>query len=785
MFCKLYRFSSVSVILFFVLLTVMTDAAQGDAKTITVCTSGCAFTKIQPALDAAMPGDTVLVSTGVYREFLRIKKTVILATEGSVTVRAPSENTLPQPVITLDGAKDVRLNGFSITGSALAGVSMNGGSALLENNTLSDNTLGILISKGASVTLSRNKIGDGILVKEKSVLTALHNTIQEGSGDGILIINSSATLRENEISQFEANGVALKANSSMNLIQNTIAANKASGVEVSDASEATLEGNTISQNAYAGIMITAGRAKITGNQLTANEWGVRVGGSAEIRDNRIQQSRWCAIWAEINAQVTGNPNQLRENGAELCGPVPLGLRQSLAVQTSRSQVSVPSDFRTVQEAIDAVAPGGTVVLAAGAFSTPIGIYKNITLRGSPGTILEGNKKIGIVIASGATKVSLQNLTVRNGLVGIRIEAGGSEISITLDQISVSANEQDGLQIRSTVLVSIQKSTFSANSALCSDLAGCAALSVGRRGATDGLVSTSARVHISNSAISQNEGHGVALSDATLSLIEDTNIEQNKRSGLDANGGAQAQLRNVSFTQNDYGIRALEKARLSLNNVKLSLQRFEGIRLDGREVQIEILASEARQNRGSGMLALGGAQLVVRDSKFIANSQWGISLQASGRATFEKISLLENLLGGTTLSSLETVTVSQSEITGNKGTAVQVNGTTKIELKANLISSNEGKQTDGIALFNSVQALLQENRIAGNGRNGVLAGERAMASLVNNQITNNVWWGVTTYTKNCLPDDAQIPDKFSGAVTGSGNTIDANLKGDLCGVTGLR
>ncbi|MBI3461243.1 right-handed parallel beta-helix repeat-containing protein [Candidatus Acetothermia bacterium] len=757
---------------------------HGQAKTISVCASGCAFVKIQAALNAANAGDTISVSTGVYKEFLRVKKSLTLLADGIVTLRVPSETSVPQPLITVDSAKEVRLKGFDIAGSTVAGLLLRGSTATIENNSFNDSSVGILITEASNVTLRQNRIGDGVIIRDKSVLTATQNTLRDGVGDGIIFINAMGTVRENEISKFEGNGITVKSNSLVTLGQNTIAANGVAGVEVDETSEATLDTNTINQNEVAGVSI-AGRAKISNNQFNANEWGIRVGGNAEIRDNHIQASRWCALWADANAQVTGNVNKLSENGAELCGPMPTSLRQPTTAQTNKTQLNVPNDFKTLQEALDAVAPGGTVTVAAGTFTGPVGIYKSVTIQSANSTVLEGAKKIALVIASDAKKVSLQNLTLRGGIVGLRIEAGASEANVSLEQVTISSNDRDGVQVRSTALLTMRKSTFNANGAACVDVSTCAAISVGRKGLADGVASTNALAQVFSSTVSQNKGHGISLADPTLSTVEDSVFEQNQGNGIEMSEGAQAQVKNSSFAQNDNGLRAFGKAKLSMAGVKMSSQRFEGIRLDGREVQADILSVEIQQSRGNGILAQNGAQIAVRESKFLANSQYGLTLQDAGKSTLEKMTVSGNLAGGLLLSTQDSLTLLQSEIMNNKGTGIRVTGATKIEIRDSTISNNEGKQSDGISLLDSVQALLQGNRVLSNGRNGLLVADKISVELRSNQLNNNILWGVATYTKKCLPGDAQIPDQFNGRVTGAGNTVESNQGGDLCGVTGLR
>jgi len=64
------------IILFIVLSTLLISAGAVSGATYTVCGSGCDFTSIQAAVDAASNGDTINVGAGTYNENMVVLKSL-------------------------------------------------------------------------------------------------------------------------------------------------------------------------------------------------------------------------------------------------------------------------------------------------------------------------------------------------------------------------------------------------------------------------------------------------------------------------------------------------------------------------------------------------------------------------------------------------------------------------------------------------------------------------------------------------------------------------------------
>lgn len=110
----------------------------------------------------------------------------------------------------------------------------------------------------------------------------------------------------------------------------------------------------------------------------------------------------------------------------------------------RTQIRVPQDYATIQEAIDAAVSGETIIVASGIYHEHIGIDKSLTLVGEScnTTIIDGDGETKVILVIKASRVRLTGFTIRNGAGGILLEYSNNSVITG----NIIINTMDGLSL---------------------------------------------------------------------------------------------------------------------------------------------------------------------------------------------------------------------------------------------------------------------------------------------------------------------------------------------------
>ncbi len=224
----------------FVSLSPSVGQAQADKHTLT-----CGHEKtIGQAIKTLKPGDTLLVS-GTCNENVDLGEEVhgiTLDGQGTATINGdPSVNT-----ITVTG-RGITIQGFTITGGFQGIAVLDGGSAVIDGNTI------------------QYAAFNGITVFRNSTAQIINNTIQNNPSSGIQLQNSSSARigftgppsnrvsAPNTIQNNGAPGIQVLRGSSAQIFTNTIRNNGSHGVSVDRNAQAEIAACIITGNAGDGI----------------------------------------------------------------------------------------------------------------------------------------------------------------------------------------------------------------------------------------------------------------------------------------------------------------------------------------------------------------------------------------------------------------------------------------------------------------------------------------------------------------------------------------------------
>lgn len=208
-----------------------------NAKTLCVApaTTGC-YSTIQSAVSAAMPGDTIRVSEGTYKEQVFINKASLSLTADEATVDATGKAW----GIVIDSTHNVSISGFRVRNANFAGILVANSSAIsLLNNRVRDNDealapphcpgLPSVFAKGEDLDC-----GEGIFLSGVDHSLLAQNTVTHNAG-GILITDDTGPSHDNVIEENEVVyntngdcGITLPSHSGAGVYNNRVIRNNSS-----------------------------------------------------------------------------------------------------------------------------------------------------------------------------------------------------------------------------------------------------------------------------------------------------------------------------------------------------------------------------------------------------------------------------------------------------------------------------------------------------------------------------------------------------------------------------
>ena len=244
------------------------------------------YPTIQGAIDAASPGDIVLVAAGTYYEHVRANKTVSLVGESRETTIIDGDGT-GYVYVTAD---NVKIIGFTIQNGRM-GIFLNhsSGNIIYANTIASNDYWGVWLVESSGNLISGNRIlnngdgvpglmwGDGIGLEYSNSNLIIDNFISSNVVAGITLFSSHGNIVANNTITKNGGAALDLVSSSENIIIDNIVASNGGGMGTTYSTKNTFRRNQIFKNEGGGIGVWESRMNVfKENNVTENMIGIGI-----------------------------------------------------------------------------------------------------------------------------------------------------------------------------------------------------------------------------------------------------------------------------------------------------------------------------------------------------------------------------------------------------------------------------------------------------------------------------------------------------------------------------
>jgi nitrous oxidase accessory protein NosD len=449
---------------------------------------------IQAVIDSAPAGSTLVLSRGTWAENLRIEKSLVVRGQGPEATVIQAERAGP-PVLWVGRDARVTVEGLTIKGGrggyispelSSAGVFLADQAVLnLRQVKITQNAASGVFACGKSVLsaeeveITQNMRYGVELVAEAQAHFEKAKILQNSMGGGWLSSASALELEDSGVNENSGPGLWARDGATVKLWATEVRANQGPGIRGQDAAEVALLGSqvlrhpevgveildnavlraygTIFQENWHGLEIKGGVAELQGCSIVSNRWdGLDARGSSSVFLERTEIAggqgsgvassqtaklvlSHCMIHGFLAAgvsgfstiPVTGEENELEENGVALLGNVEPRLRKKKVPQTLAFLSFPDPDYSDLQSAVDAVLPGGVLEIQSGTYAAGVTVDKPLEIRAKGEVVLRG-------ISSTAPALSVvAGADLR--LFGLGISGGSEGIALGANAVATLAN----------------------------------------------------------------------------------------------------------------------------------------------------------------------------------------------------------------------------------------------------------------------------------------------------------------------------------------------------------
>jgi len=336
------RWKNPQILIFILLSVLIFSTIIGSVKSHFMARSSVIrvpddYPTIQEAIDAANPGDIILVSSGVYHETLDIDKPLSLIGEDGENTFIIGSGVGSVVHISSD---NVTLRGFTVKGSGRHYISpFEGGDAgvtldnckgcVISNLIVTGNSIGIFLNISNSNLIEGNTVysndKDGIHLRMSNRNIVIRNNASLNGGHGGIYLNPHSSynlLLDNICSRNADHGIKLQESSNHNVLaHNTCIDNENAGIFLRRSNYNVLYNNTCIGNRHnPAIMLHISNENniIIGNLCKDNDEGISLQHSSNnnwiINNTLMSNRRGIFLWSSNNIIIINNVISANKEG---------------------------------------------------------------------------------------------------------------------------------------------------------------------------------------------------------------------------------------------------------------------------------------------------------------------------------------------------------------------------------------------------------------------------------------------------------------------------------------
>jgi len=597
----------------------------------------------------------------------------------------------------------------------------------------------------------------GIFVYDSSHVAIRYCTIERDAGTGILAEDSSRLSILNCSVSTGGIGIWGRDGSQVSVTDCGITESQV-GIGATDSAHVTVVGCTVSGNGstpYAGHMwqpsdaVPGSEHAYTGG-ISAADHSIVI-----LNENIISDNAGWGVGSSSSVRIEGAGNVMEGNSVDLRGNVSGSLRVPLTPATQQEITWPDARYATLQHAVDALLPGGRLVLDEGEYEAGLTIAKEISLVAAEGarvSLYRSDEDSVTLSLVGGARADIEGLMMSGGGHGCRL---GPLAEATIANCIVEGTTYAGISLEGSCSAMItacevyenQRTGISVREGACVEISDCAI----HGNATGIHLSSLAEATISNCTILENGGSGLYSSSSSsrnVFSITDSLLSGN-RVGIDM-GSDVAIIRGCAIS----------------GNVEMGISAF------GSEASIE--ACTISDNGGSGMFARWASGVTVLDTEISRNTRgievegidvWGLAAD-TGSLTVLRSEITENAYSGIKLLA-SGLNITESSVTDNGGDGIYTSNS-QLSVTCCIVSGNA---ESGIALHNgSGPVSLSGCTLFDNGESGLQFGNVSSLDLTGNMFFANSGKDIELYRYG-----------YRGHIAGAGNSIE-RLQAELSFLT---